>query len=679
MFVFPVRETAVISINSYLKQKRALRSGCGTAVFLAVLFMLPLFGGWSAAAEESAVTGLIEVKAASPSLLPAPSAGRTRLDAAQIEASGADSLVEVLGTISGLAVQPYGASGTQAAVSIRGSTTNQVLVLVDGIPVSDPSSGLSDFSRLAVSIDDIESVEVIRGGASAQYGADAVGGVVLISTKNGGSSHESGWGLRLRAGTVSRIPFSATSGSGFSAQEISPSALSLVDGQKLSFRADIPGGFCLSGEAEREANQYRYRDSNEVDRVRSNADIMRASLAAGWAGSFAGGQLRLDAAGGLRELGVPGAITALTPNARQNDLNARADASYSNDSLFDGRAAISVSAFGLLANTLYRETASSNGDTNNATRAGISTRSTVLIGENSSVGFGLSGRCERLDSSNVTTSSGGVPERYSGGAYVEPELNFGSWMIAPAFRFDCTSDYPSGCSYSLGAVKGLSEKLKLSMNVSRSYRAPSFDDLYWPSAGGVAGNPDLLPETSYSADVGLKYGTEELSLAASLYARYVKDVILWQEGDDGIWRPSNWGEALYPGLEVEASGSSGPYWARISYTYLHSYVLSGGLELSDDKRVPMVPEHEFALSAGYSLKNIRISLSLQYEGLRYIKMANVAYEPSHFVLNWHLRAVLSTSAALTFDADNFFNERYEMVVGYPMPGFSLASGIELNL
>jgi outer membrane receptor protein involved in Fe transport len=112
---------------------------------------------------------------------------------------------------------------------------------------------------------------------------------------------------------------------------------------------------------------------------------------------------------------------------------------------------------------------------------------------------------------------------------------------------------------------------------------------------------------------------------------------------------------------------------------MHSYVVSGDLELSDDKRVPMVPEQSLDLSFGYEEGKVKTSLSFCYTGLRYLKMANVAYEPSHLVVDCHFSYRAGPRLALNFDAYNLLDERYEIVQGYPMPGFSLSSGVELRL
>ncbi len=90
---------------------------------------------------------------------------------------------ELLASVPGVVTRPYGALGDMRTLSIRGSTAGQVLVLIDGQRLNTAQSGEVDLSILPS--DQVERVEVVRGGASAQYGADAVGGVVNIITDQG--------------------------------------------------------------------------------------------------------------------------------------------------------------------------------------------------------------------------------------------------------------------------------------------------------------------------------------------------------------------------------------------------------------------------------------------------------------------------------------------------------------
>ena len=85
--------------------------------------------------------------------------------------------------IPGVNVVQQGSYGKLSSLSIRGANANQVLILVDGVRVSSPTLGQTDLSD--ISPDLIERIEVIRGGQSTLYGADAIGGVVNIITKKG--------------------------------------------------------------------------------------------------------------------------------------------------------------------------------------------------------------------------------------------------------------------------------------------------------------------------------------------------------------------------------------------------------------------------------------------------------------------------------------------------------------
>ncbi|MCX7024731.1 MAG: TonB-dependent receptor [Spirochaetes bacterium] len=627
---------------------------------------------------DPAVSGSVEIRAKAPEIAPAPTAGRSMMTAEEIDASGAASVAAVLGLLPGISVSSNGPAGSQAAASIRGSTTNQVLVLVDGSPVSDPSSGLTDFSKLGLAPEDIESIEVVKGGASAQYGPDAVGGVILIRTRR--ARDLAGPVLDIKAANVSRLPFASVTGSGISEKDVAPDFLSLADGQEASIHLGLPGGFAMGIGGERSANAYLCRDTDGTKRSRENADLLSGWASASWNGVAWAGSLDAGLAGSLRSLGVPGPIDAPTPGATEEDTQVRANLGYSTDAFLSDRVAFEASAYGISSGTLYRETVDEEDDANLASRAGLDARWSLLANDRLTVGSGLTGRYERLDSSNVTDSSGGVPERFSAGAYVEPAITFGAWTLVSAARFDWTSDFPSGFSLSLGAARAVTPTLTASANASTAYRSPSFNDLYWPASPGVEGNPGLEPESSSGGDIGLRHEDRGLSIAATIHARYVEDVILWQPGGDGVWRPGNHGSAFYPGVELEGglSGSS-PFSARFSYAFLHSYQLSGDLDLYDDLRVPMVSEHSFDLTLAFEERKLRASVDFDYAGLRYQEMANVAYDPARLVVNAHLRLGAGETTAFTLDAENLLDERYESVQGYPMPGFSLRAGFEMRL
>ncbi|MGI6038032.1 MAG: TonB-dependent receptor, partial [Limnochordia bacterium] len=109
--------------------------------------------------------------------------------AEEIEASGVQTVEDALRLVSGLTIRSQGPVGSQASVSLRGSTSAQVLVLVDGRPINCPRSGGVDLSNIPTG--NVERIEVLKGPASALYGADALAGVINIITK--GASGRGGY------------------------------------------------------------------------------------------------------------------------------------------------------------------------------------------------------------------------------------------------------------------------------------------------------------------------------------------------------------------------------------------------------------------------------------------------------------------------------------------------------
>ncbi len=106
----------------------------------------------------------------------------TVITAEELSAAGVATAAEALEAVAGVEIADSGTAGSVKSVRIRGSASAQVLVLVDGVRMNDSRQGATDLSLLPVEM--IERIEVVRGGTSALYGADALGGVVNIITKN---------------------------------------------------------------------------------------------------------------------------------------------------------------------------------------------------------------------------------------------------------------------------------------------------------------------------------------------------------------------------------------------------------------------------------------------------------------------------------------------------------------
>lgn len=147
-----------------------------------VVVIAPAVLAWAvSAAAESTLDDVVVTASRSLSPLNLKLDAATVITRADIERQQAASLADLLSQTVGLSIAPQGSALTASGVFLRGFAAKQVLVLIDGVRANDANQGQFDFSQLRA--DDIERIEVIRGGNSSQYGSDALGGVIAITTR----------------------------------------------------------------------------------------------------------------------------------------------------------------------------------------------------------------------------------------------------------------------------------------------------------------------------------------------------------------------------------------------------------------------------------------------------------------------------------------------------------------
>jgi outer membrane cobalamin receptor len=622
------------------------------------------------------VSGLISVTATripeSPSAVP-PAV--TIVTSDEIEARGAKTAADAIKIVPGVTVSDNGPAGAQQAVSIRGSTTNQVLILVDGVRANNAMSGLADLSNIPA--EEIDHIEVLRGGGSALYGGDAVGGVVLIVTKK----KVGPFILSFENGGY--LPSAHVFGFGFTKTNEPADALSLVDSQKAAFSwSPLLGKVLLrsSGSITRAANGYAFLDGNGDKRELQNAALLGGDASFGLTFPFGDGTLAADLGGGYNTKGIPGSQSSPTLDTTETDSSGRASLRYVSDRFlsdaFDLDACLHAKYSGI--DYVDVDTPANDGD-HKVFVGGLDLQQRWLGSSAFSCVYGV-----QASGTSALSDTVGRPWRIAAGAFLEPIIEVGRFSLRPALRYDYYSDFFAvsplgGLGATLGAAYRLSDTDVLKLNLTRTYRVPTFEDLYWPAANGCAGNPELKPETAYAADLGFSRSDGSLMYNAIVHARYAKDVILWQAGSDGIWRPSNYGAALYPGLEQEFRASfSDHFWTSVNYSLLYTYLLDVGMTLASDLRVPMVPVHSLNAVLGYDRGKLSWSVTAKYASLRYLTMGNVAYLPSCLTLDAVIKWKFSARSVAYIAGDNLFDEQYESVKGYPMPGARLRLGIELR-
>ncbi len=594
----------------------------------------------------------------------------------ELEASGAGNLAQALERSLGLSISDYGSSGAQKTLSLRGSTASQVLVLVDGVRLNDELSGIANLA--CIDIENVERIEILRSGSSALRGSDAVGGVINVITKKDGKY------LRVRAENSGYMPQEGLVGQGLYTTKRAANALDLLDAQGIFVQAALkagPLGIRATARASRESGAFSYLDAGGQTRLRENAAGLAAGASLGTSLVKENSRFDADAFFSYADVGVPGGEGSATNQAKQKESDIRVQANWEDNYFLCPYLDLRIGSSARFRNIIYKENLASAAESSHElTSASLSIDQKASPSSALTILYGLSASASRSGGNSI-----GQRDRLVAAAFLSPSLELGKLRLAPSLRYDYYSDffdrYPfSALAYGIGLSLDMGGKDMLKANLGRSYRVPSLEDLYWPTSFGAQGNPALKPETAYQLDLGYERVDLHFDYGAFAYLRYVEDVILWQPFPDGLWRPSNYGRALYPGLEQEVKAEfRQDLRGSLSYAFQPSIILDDGFAFLDAKRVPMIPLHSLKASLYYEKKGSSAFFQARYESLRYLKTANVAYLPSSFVLDAYLKRRLASLLTAYLKADNLFSENRRSLPDYPLPGLKLSLGVILEL
>ncbi len=606
-----------------------------------------------------------------------------------IAASGASTVAEAItrGSKSGVAVGDYGTDGGMKSASIRGSTSEQVLVLIDGMRLNSGRDGTVDLSTIPLA--SVERIEIVRGGAGSLYGTSAIGGVINIITRkpkqNGISAGVSSTGYVPHDANAVTRTFPATV-----TQPAAADPLSLLDAQTVELcLAGRLGDVVVSGGGAflRAANAYTWYDTLGLGdwRIRTNADHLEADAFAGLDSPLWGGSLAVKGMFRWADTGAPGSLSMVSASAGQTDMAASGLVSWKTGRfLADGLT--------LDAKAMYRYDALSYSDPEYGTESAHRTHSAGLDAVQSwtatdgvSLVYGAAAGYDNVESSNY----GAARDRLNAALFVSaPLCPLDGITVTPSARYDWFSDFPGAFSGALRAVWLITEDSALKASAGSAYRVPTLNDLYWYDPSGyTAGNPSLVPETSYDGELGYsllgwKIPGGSISGDASLFARCVLDNIVW-ESAGFVWMPQNYRTAFFPGAELQAGAS---LWECLSvkagYTFIYSFLLNDGAVehgFSGDLRVPYVPVHSANLRVELSLAGHAAGVELRYAGSRFTDAANTQDVEGYFLLNADYRLALNETLSFTAAARNILNAEYQTQAGYPMPPFSLRMGADLRL
>lgn len=556
-----------------------------------------------------------------------------------IESLSASDLAEVLTKITSMNISSYGGLGATKSIRMRGSTASQVLVLIDGRPINNPRDGEADLSNIP--LDNIERIEILHGPASSLYGSQAMGGTINIITKKPPKEKQK-TELATSFGTFRTY------------------TEKLLYGGNLSNFGYLITGQYESSEGFRDNSEFNTKDFNTKFEYELN-DQNNLSLNFGFYKA---------------RLGTPGTISSPDNDDKQNSLKNFVDLNWNFKP--DDTTQFSVKIYNNYDRLEFIEnTAGSAFDVafSKAIHATKVRGLDFLFNKQLFEKYQLITGFNLVKNMNNSTSS--AKHKYTVRAgYVENQLNLSKRLkVNLGARVDDYSNFGTEFNPSAGFLYVFRKQFKLRGLISRSFRAPTFNDLYWPDEGWAKGNPNVKPEKGITAELGIETQVNKyLQTGITYYRNDYNGLINWAPDAAGVWQPSNIDSAVIDGIEWENKiFVINNLEIDLGYTFLNAK--------NDETHNYLIyqPKHKLDFSLKYkNINGILFELRGQLTDKRFHDSANTIKVERFLTLSLNASKKFSSGFTYFISIDNLLNKEYQIIRDYPMPGFSFTSGIKLE-
>lgn len=550
----------------------------------------------------------------------------TVIDRDDIERAQARDVPDLLAGVAGVDLTRSGGPGTLSSVFLRGTESNHVLVLVDGVEVNRASDG--GFSWEFLPVEQVERIEIVRGPRSSLYGSNAVGGVIQIFTRESGERTRP-W---VSAGVGAHRERRASGGVGGTAGALRYSA-GVHTLATEAFDACDAFAACFVTEPDHDG----YRNSGASGRIGLGDGPFTLDLH----GQYATGQAEFDGS-------FFGNESDFSQHSTGADLRYAAS-DWWRLRLSAGRAREDQTFRG----GLVRGFADSERDT-------ASVQNDFVLGADTTLTLGGDWREESLDSPSAFTET----ERWNRAGYAQLETALAGFDLIGAARHDDNEQFGGHTTGSLAVGRTLGRGLKAYGSYGSAFSAPTLLDLYFPSDDCFASNPELDPERSRTTEIGLTGQSGARRWRIGAFRTRVRDLVaIVGSGEFTCFgfeslTVANVARAQIDGLEVEYTAHFGPW----------SFGFDGTLLDAEDRDsgdvLPRRAERSARLRVDRAFERLRLGLTFLAQGRRYDDAANAVRLGGHGRLDLRAEYDLAPAWTLAARVENLLGKEYRLVHGF---------------
>jgi vitamin B12 transporter len=551
-----------------------------------------------------------------------------------IERMQAQSLPDVLRGMSGLTISNSGGAGKATSVHLRGTNADHVLVLVDGIKVGSATTGTASFQDIPVS--QIERIEIVRGPRASLYGSEAIGGVIQIFTRKGGGALTPSFSATAgRYGTASGL--FGLSGGGDQGWFNAKLNQQNITGFNACNGKPAPGAAgCRVTEPDKDGYRnsslglrggYRFDNGAAAD-----FNALQANSFSKSDGSILAGN---ETKAAQRILGGSVYFSA----AEQWNMTLRGGRSQDNSDLF--------------FNGLHI-------DRYNTQRDNLTWQNDIALDNHQLVSAGLDYQQDQIESLRAYAQTA----RSNRALFGQYQGSFGAHSLQVSARRDNNQQFGSHNTAGLGYGFAVNDTMRLTASYGTAFKAPTFNQLYYPGFGSAA----LRPELSRSFDAGVAGHGAAYKWSLNAYQTDITDLIGYNTTPP------------YSIVNINTARLRGMEWQL--QTRLADCEINGALTLQDPRQTSGANQGKLLnrratetmrIEVAHELGMYRLAGSLYAEGRRFDDLANTDTKRlgGYGLLDVRAEYRVAPDWLVQGRIDNLLDKRYETAQFYNQPARGL--------
>lgn len=626
------------------------------SVFLLSLFAVALAcAAGIAAADPSSLDTIVVTATRIPTPESQVASSITVVTAEDIAAMQTQTLPDVLRVVPGLNVVQVGGVGGQTSIFMRGTNSNHVKVLVDGIDVGDPSNSNGAFYFGQFLTQDIQKVEVVRGPQSGLYGSDAIGGVINVITKAGSGPAQ--FTVGVEGGSFDTFNQNASVSGSADQLHYVASIQHIHSGETPVTPLDalLPG--------ERRIDDYYDNLTASTKLGYDISNILDLGLVARYTNTL----IRIT---GDNEFNFPDTF----PDSQQStgtttQYYARLTA---HNVAFDG--ALDHTLGFAYSNIKTADFSPDNGSSELAgNRLKIDWQGNIRLTSDEHLIVGAEHEREAISEpiSAATSINSG---------YGELQSAFGeSFFETINVRYDANERFGSKVTYRFAPVYLITHTgTKLKASVGTGFKAPTLSELFQSFPPFFFANPNLRPESSLGYDFGFEQGLrgETVHLGATYFRNNIKNLI---DSNVDFTSYANVGRARTDGVEAFiAYQPSSVYGARLDYTYTEAVD-----EIANTELVRR-PKHKASLrNTWQAMPRLSFDATLLYvgswlDGNRDFTNFEPLSAPSFTTVNLAANFNVNDQISIYGRINNLLDRKYEDPIGFLQPHIGAFAGVKVK-